>query len=269
MHEKMFLQVLSFAGCIAMLCSCTPVSPTQPPDANDSPSSIPTEASNVASVTIDDIISTQIPPQFAGMEVIEDTSLVDWGIYPFPENMISLSDAIVYGTVTDKQYINFSEDAWTEFHFTVEQTLQGNVSTDAALTIYSSGGYITQYDQFTAQGMRERITDRTDAQLQNTIVHQHANYHFDPLVEKKYILFLTQTDSDSILPQDTYQIVGAKYCQLCETAPDTFSYIAFGPDPENPDAVFSPDDPVVQMTRKEMESLVSTESENTKRKVLS
>lgn len=257
MRKTTFVLMILLVGCIAVLCSCAPASSTPSPDTDNSRTPVSANQSDIAPVTVQDIISTETPPQFAGMEVIESTGIVDWGIYPFPENVASLSDAVVYGTVTDKQYVNFSGNAWTEMDFSVEQTLLGDVSAVSTLTIYSSGGYITQYDLFTAQEMRERATERTDKQLQNTIVHEHADYHFDPLVGKKYILFLAQPNPDSSLPQDVYQIVGEKFCQLCETAPDTFSYIAFGPNPEDPDAAFSPDDPVVQITRDEVEALLA------------
>lgn len=254
MRKSIFVLCILLAGGFAALCGCAPVSSAESPDA-DAPAAA-AQPSDAQTVTVADIIATEPPPQYAGMDVVESTGIVEWAQYPFPENMVSLADAVVYGTVTGKEYVNFGADAWTKFDFTAEQTLLGEAPAAPALTIYSSGGYLSQYDQLMAEGTRARVPDRTDAQLQNTIVHEHADYHFDPLVGSKYILFLTHTPPDTALPTDSYQIVGARFCQLCETAPGTFSYIAFGPDPDDPDAVFSPDDPVVQMTRSEVEALL-------------
>lgn len=255
MRKTIFALCILLAGEFAALCGCTPVSSAEAPDA-DAPAAA-AQPSDAQTVTVADIIATEPPSQYAGMDVVEGTGIVDWAQYPFPENIVSLADAVVYGTVTGKEYVNWGADAWTKFDFTAEQTLLGESPADPVLTIYSSGGYLSQYDQLMAQGTRERVTDRTDAQLQNTIVHEHADYHFDPLVGNKYILFLTHADPDAALPPDSYQIVGARFCQLCETVPDTFSYIAYGPNPDDPDAVFSPDDPVVQMTRSEVEALLA------------
>ena len=246
---------IGLAGCVtALLCGCT----AAPPDGADSVAAEVDAAPH--KVTVADIISTE-PPQFAGMEVVEGDGLVDWAVWPFPERIMPLADAVVYGEVTDKEYVNVGANSWTKFDVAVEQTLRGDVPAGTAVTVYSVGGYITQYDFFTASGDRARMTGRTDAQRKQTVMHQDAVLHFDPLVGKRYILLLGKSDAGSNVPQQGYETIGAKYCQLCETAPDVFSYIAYGPDPDDPDAAFSPDDPVVQLTRAEVENMLAEEGE--------
>lgn len=160
-----------------------------------------------------------------------------------------------------KEYVNAGVDAWTKFDVTVEQTLRGDIPAGAVVTVYSVGGYITQYDYFTTSDDRARVTGRTDEQLKQTVMNQDADLHFDPHVGKHYILLLVKSQTESDVPQQAYETVGAKYCQLCETEPDVFSYIAYGPDPDDPDADFSPDDPVVQLTRAEVEDMLAASSD--------
>ena len=176
--------------------------------------------------TTEIILSQQETPEiYQNKTIVNDNSLLDLAYRPTLEEVIPHSTEIIQAIVNNVEYTSIGSNAWTVINATVQDVLSGNLSNEKNITIYAYGGYISMKDIVTAEHDRERYTNMTDEDLENTIVHQAADMEESPLIGEQYIFFL---GSPTVyMPDDAYEQLGWKFCQMLVYENETLYYTPY------------------------------------------
>lgn len=167
----------------------------------------------------------EIPEIYQNKTIVNDNSRLDLIYRPTLEEVIPHTTEIVQATVNDVGYTSIGSNAWTVIDATVKAGLSGNLSSEKNITIYAYGGYISMKDVVTADQDRERYTDMTDEDLENTIIHQAADMEESPLIGEQYIFFLGSPTAN--MPTDAYEQLGWKFCQMLVGENQTLYYMPY------------------------------------------
>lgn len=171
------------------------------------------------------LFEQETPSIYQDKTVINDNSRLDLAYRPVLEEVIPHATAIVQATVDNIEYTSIGANAWTVIDAAVQDVLSGDLPDRSNITIYAYGGYISMKDVATAEHNRERYTDMTDEELENTIIRQAADMQESPLVGQQYIFFLGAPTDD--MPADAYEQLGWKFCQMLVGDDDTLYYLPY------------------------------------------
>lgn len=231
----MYLKTLIFCALFLCLTAC-----------RGTDSSVAVNAETAAAQETQIVLAQQGTPEiYAGKRIVEENFHLDLAYRPTFENVVAHSAAIVRAEVNHVDYTSINAQAWTVVHADIREVLSGDLCT-GTIDIYAYGGYISMKE--IADGERERYADMTDEELENTIVHQGADWQVSPLVGEQYIFFLgAPTDA---MPADAYEQLGWKFCQMLVGEDETLYYTPYTEDGPTADRVDS-------MSMTELKTLIS------------
>lgn len=217
-NKKSVIPVLAFVISLGLLggCSSNSSSAKSSQDKNISLSSVDKTKSEIQIDSADnsvayttEIILNNKTVTLSKMNIVDMTSEADFAeIYSDIPSLYNNAAYAIKGTIKSVEYVTISGLPWTQIKVNVSETFNGSIPMDNEITIMQFGGYIALQDQIEYWNDKDKFSNMTESEINNTMLRITSYGEEYPIVGEENIYFLV-TAGDASLPSGSYERLGS------------------------------------------------------------